>query len=1075
MQYAYLTPSTVITLPTGVVQMYRLPTMMPGPFHLYARQVGVFVPPPERPALGAPVGPVLGTPVMSMIRSGAGGITIGGGLSEAPPFPPLGGGGGAGGGGFGTVANLKMDLYHGDLLVVSGVNNLPLQQNISDGDDTWRVQLQVEEGAPEGTYSFNVTLNPYPSDFPQLTRRVPLAFLQQGFDNNWKGRNYISLAFVDGELLITFDPEVASYYGLSNVQYLVASMPLVSFPNIQVSDISLSVSSSDGPYEGWPAPLPYIWLSVKFTGVNGQPMTASILGFDLSANEFTVNVKLFLIPVGFDVTSSCVGYVSQVATDLISQLDGNGEVKKQIREALDGYLKDAQTFLDSHAFVVGTAITPWLLGAAFAVVNVRYDPTNSQPVPADGPQGDLVIDYIAQRPAPSALTSGISLGGFGAPRPLALDPGPVAGGVLGTAYSQAFTAMGGQPPYTWTITGSLPPGLTASGAVLSGTPTAVGAYALIVAAADSAGATAAQGFTITINPQGLAIGTDSALPDAILTLPYALQFAVQDAAIQTYTWSVDSLPAGLMLLPQGVIQGTPSGVSGHTSFVLHVIGSDGPSAWKAFSLKLQDPELFPVIYAPRGDADTYWKPNVAAGNALPGVPHPLGPATTQGNLHKVKHIVLVMMENRSFDHMLGYLSREGGRSDIEGLKWESPTHSTQFNYYMGQYYYPYVLTDTQVIKSEPVGPDHSHESVKGQMCDGMMHFVADYAERKVGNDPAQLQVVMGYYTGVQLPVYDMLAREYGVCDHWFSSHPGPTWPNRFVAMTGDLNRDSYGEPEVNTPLYSDFTPSEALTLFDHLSARGVTWKYFQQRESMMRAFTKYSFDMVNVVEYSDAVQGFLATVKNGQLPSFTWIDPLFGDLPAGVGSPQDNDDAPPSDLKFGQQFIQEVYSTLFSSVNPNWADTMMIVVYDEHGGFYDHVDPPDNATPLLGQNSGKLGPRVPAFVISSYTPAGLALKDTYDHGSIAATVLRRFCSPHPPEMGPRVAAARDLRDALPLDLPRPLVPSRGTLVTDVSGVVAPEMLRRTALRRFRLPTKSDDFGSALGGIALTLGSTPGSS
>jgi phospholipase C len=159
----------------------------------------------------------------------------------------------------------------------------------------------------------------------------------------------------------------------------------------------------------------------------------------------------------------------------------------------------------------------------------------------------------------------------------------------------------------------------------------------------------------------------------------------------------------------------------------------------------------------------------------------------------------------------------------------------------------------------------------------------------------------------------------------------------------------------------------------------VSWKYFQQRESMMRAFTKYSFDMVNVLEYSDPLLGFHATVSKGMLPSFTWVDPLFGDLPAGISSPQDNDDAPPSDLRFGQLFIEDVYNTLFSPKNnPNWAKTMLIIVYDEHGGFYDHIDPPDNATPLRGQNSGKLGPRVPAFVVSPFTPAGLVLKDVFD-------------------------------------------------------------------------------------------------
>jgi hypothetical protein len=111
---------------------------------------------------------------------------------------------------------------------------------------------------------------------------------------------------------------------------------------------------------------------------------------------------------------------------------------------------------------------------------------------------------------------------------------------------------------------------------------------------------------------------------------------------------------------------------------------------------------------------------------------------------------------------------------------------------------------------------------------------------------------------------------------------------------------------------------------------------------MMRASTKYSFDLVNVLEYSDPLQGFHVTVSKG-LPSFTWVDPLFGDLPAGISPPQDNDGAPPSDLKFGQLFIEDVVNTLFSPrSNPNWAKTMLIIVYGEHGGFYDHVDPPAN-------------------------------------------------------------------------------------------------------------------------------------
>jgi Phosphoesterase family len=203
---------------------------------------------------------------------------------------------------------------------------------------------------------------------------------------------------------------------------------------------------------------------------------------------------------------------------------------------------------------------------------------------------------------------------------------------------------------------------------------------------------------------------------------------------------------------------------------------------------------------------------------------------------------------------------------------------------------------------------------------------------------------------------------------------------------------------------------------------------------------------------------------------FTWVDPLFGDLPAGISSPQDNDDAPPSDLYFGQLFIQDVYTTLFSpSSNPKgWEKTMLVIVYDEHGGFYDHVDPPTNATPLLGQNSGKLGPRVPAFVVSPYTPPGLVLSDTFDHGTIAATVLRRFCSPNPPFMSARVSAARDLREALPSS-----ERLGAQIEAPIGGAVATTAMR-TAIRRFKVPTSMDSFGPSLGGIGLTLGATPGS-
>jgi phospholipase C len=1062
--------------------------MMPGEFYLRAHQQGVITLPPLQPGGSGLPGQSPGqvpttTSAVPLIastgfRPSTGIVSIGPALAGPP-------GGGSGNGP--AVVDLEMELYHGDEFIVSGVNVLPPQLTPSDGDDTWRVRLQLAPDAPAGDYSFSITLD-YPSAFPILTRRIPLAFFQQGFDNNWNGRQYISLGFADGELVINFDPELASYYGLSNVQYVAPGFPTLVWPNILVSDVRLSMDSSDGPYvpsynpyKSLPGPLPYVLLTVTFTGVNNLPISGSIGDvFDVSVDDFSINIKFFLTsvtPLGGDITNGTVGYESQVDTDLLEKLQVNihaGHVLDHVGKLLDDGKTAVEKFLDGHAAQVGAAITPWLLGASFGVVNVRYDPANSQPVPPKGKQGDLVIDYIGQ---PPTITNGPppfrETPDSTSTVPLTLSRSIPSPGTIAQPYSQVFAASGGVGPYDWTIGGALPPGTTVDGAALSGTPSAAGVYSVAVTVRDSADTQVSQTYTAVINPSGLSITTDDPLPDGVIASSYAKPLTAkttQSATGVQCVWSSTNLPPGLMLSPQGVITGTPSGASGSASFVVEVTDSSGRFARKAFSLTLQDPQLFPdVIYAPRGDANTLWQPSLSAPQIQPGAPRARQPKTTPGSLSKVDHIVLVMMENRSFDHMLGYLSREGGRTDIEGLKWEASDNATQYNYYKGKYYYPNLLTDTHIINTENLSPDHSHEAVKAQMADGMMHFVSDYAKNKAGDDPDQLRVVMGYYGASQLPVYDMLARNYAVCDHWFCSHVGPTWPNRFVAMTGDLNRDSYGEPEVNTPLYTDFTPSEALTLFDHLTARGVTWKYFQQRESMMRAFTRYSFDMENVLEYTDPVKGFHAAVSEG-LPSFTWVDPLFGDLPAGINSPQDNDDAPPSDLYFGQLFIQDVFTTLFSPrSNPRgWEKTMLIIVYDEHGGFYDHVDPPTNATPLLGQNSGKLGPRVPAFVVSPFTPAGLVLKDTFDHGTIAATVLRRFCSPNPPFMSARVSAALDLRDALPL--PEPL---GAQVEAPIDGAVATAAMR-TALRRFKVPTAADSFGPSLGGVALTLGATPGS-
>jgi phospholipase C len=1021
--YAYRSLARQITITPGEVQTYRLPTMMPGVFHLVATRwtlpPGHHLTPHSAPALPAP--------------------------NSASPAEAL----------IAQPEDLVLDLFHGDQMVASASNALPLQQTPSEGDDTWRVRMQLGPGSPLEDYTFILSLDPFPSILPILTRRIPLAFYQQGFADNWNGRNYVTIELTDGAAQLFIDPEVASYYNLPLTQQLMlVDSFAVTLPDV-VTEATLRVDSSDAGYEGLPGPLPYIELSVQVSGVDGQAMKASLFTDDFTIDPFVINVKFFLTADG-----PYVGYRSQVATDLLSQLHHiTGVIKKRVREHIEAFAAQAESTLDGWSRIFGKAITPWLLGAAFEVTDVSYSGTNSQPVPENGPQGDIVIRYVGQ-PA-SASSPGLLM----PPTVLTLTPAWIADGVVGEPYTQDFSAVAGVGALTWNLAGELPPGTAFTGDTVSGTPTAAGIYHIEVSVRDSTGAQAAREYTFAVNTPNLEITAPTELPDAVVGLPYAVVLAapVPSSAI----WTASGLPSGLSISPLGVVSGTPSGPSSTDTVVVTVHETSGSTAYRAFSLSVRDPLLFPdPLYVPMGDGDSTWKP--AANQATVVHPHgPVGHPTTIGDLHKIDHIIVVMMENRSFDHMLGYLSREGGRTDVDGLRWETAGNRTQFNFYQGRYYHPELLTDTHAFYTEAMSPDHSHESVKAQMADGMMHFVSNYAKNKVGDDPDLLRLVMGYYGAAQLPVYDRLASEFAICDRWFSAHPGPTWPNRFVTLIGDLNRDSYGEPEVDTPLYSDFTPSEATILFDLLTSRGVSWRYFQHRESMIRAFTKYSFDMVNVVEFDDPTRGFLTSLQGG-LPSVSFVDPLFGDLPAGVGSPQDNDDAPPSDLKDGQNFINGIVDWVFDpSINSSWLTTMLVIVYDEHGGFYDHVDPPNDAVSLLGQNSGKLGPRVPAFVVSPWTPKGLVLKHTFDHTTLAATILRRFCSPHPPFLSPRVTAARDLRDALPLETPRAqLTPLLGTSRAKQATPT------RTIDRRFTTPIAVDANGGFLGGLALTLGATP---
>ena len=373
---------------------------------------------------------------------------------------------------------------------------------------------------------------------------------------------------------------------------------------------------------------------------------------------------------------------------------------------------------------------------------------------------------------------------------------------------------------------------------------------------------------------------------------------------------------------------------------------------------------------------------------------------TLANLNKIDHIVVLMMENRSFDHLLGYLKLELGKS-IDGLT------IGMSNTFQGNTFAVHRLTHTAFPDGED--PCHSGACVAEQLSNSNGGFVANFGHTYPhALDPA---LVMGYYNDAAIPVYDSLAKRFCICDRWFCSVDGSTWPNRLYSLAG---KAAGSKNNKTVPVYS------LPTFVRHLESRGVSWNWYAFDVSTLRLvdpqFRLGKFDHFRFVKHPTK-PSFLRDAAAGQLPSVSWIDPNFSDF--GFTG---NDDHPPSDLKHGQELVLEIFHAVTTS--PQWNKTLLLIVYDEHGGLFDHVAPPGAADDSPQFRS--YGLRVPAFVVSPWVTPGSVSSMTFDHTSIIKTILLRFCrnvAGAIPDMGRRVTAANHLGSTLAESTPTPVVDS----------------------------------------------------
>jgi phospholipase C len=392
-------------------------------------------------------------------------------------------------------------------------------------------------------------------------------------------------------------------------------------------------------------------------------------------------------------------------------------------------------------------------------------------------------------------------------------------------------------------------------------------------------------------------------------------------------------------------------------------------------------------------------------------------------LQDIEHIVVLMLENRSFDHMLGYLALDddyvASYGPIEGIV---PGRS---NAYEGVEYPVYPLEQTAMNDYDR--PEHAGPHVDIQLSGGNGGFAHDFVEtlrRNAGFTDVRPDqcVVMGYHTGAQLPALDHLARNFTVCDHWFSSVPGATWPNRLYSMAGT----SGGTRSNKKHLGKDFPIYNFPSIARYLDEATVTWRWYRPYEAIPAT--------IQLVEETHRLGGpqmqeydqFFHDALTGELPKVSWIDPSFFHV---LGMRQ-NDDHPPMDIRAGEHLIRAISNAVMTS--PCWQRTLLIVTYDEHGGFYDHMEPP-RAEDDFAETS-RFGVRVPAVLVSPFTPARVHSVQL-DHTSIIRTILERFCPDvDPASMGKRVSHAESVASAVVGSANEPSPPRPIPELTDVRAL-----------------------------------------
>jgi phospholipase C len=376
--------------------------------------------------------------------------------------------------------------------------------------------------------------------------------------------------------------------------------------------------------------------------------------------------------------------------------------------------------------------------------------------------------------------------------------------------------------------------------------------------------------------------------------------------------------------------------------------------------------------------------------------------------HPIEHVVVLMLENRSFDQMLGSL--RAVHPSLDGVDPRSRRANRGIG---GERVLQHPCPAGEVDIEQRPEPKHGKDNVLRQLADGNGGFVLDYTS---GSGTAatvdQQHQVMRYYALGQLPALHALGRHFTVCDRWHASVPGPSWANRFFVHAAT------SQGRVATPRFADGPPPYKMeTIFDRLDARGFPWSiYFGdfpmtlllgrlrswRRLRHFRRFSRFEADVARPA---------------GELPAYIFIEPSYL-------YPGRNDGHPSTPVLRADDLIARVYDSLRAN-QELWERTLLVVLFAEHGGAYDHVAPPAATPPGDGDAEyvfDRLGVRVPAILASPWVAPGV-FSETLDHASLLRFLDARFGLGGP--LSARMATAGDFAAAIRTDgAPRTDTPTR---------------------------------------------------